>query len=458
MQIIKWITLGVGALCLIIVATSMKAPQLYYMAAILMTLPGISYLLGWYALHGLEFSREIPHLAWEGEEGQLNYIINNPTRVTRFFLTIHEFLPDWATYTHTKAPLFNVSANDEVRVTHSVRFLRRGVFQANEFEVGALDPLGVFAFNRRIPAEGELVVFPLPQAFKKTALSGSERFGWQEFTSRLLRGSSVDPDGVRPYVPGDPMRRIHWRQTARNGKLSVIEFEESQATNLVIALDLQKGTEIGDAGETTLEYGVRLAASLAQETIEYGASVRLMAANVPDTEISSDDSKIHFAASRDGRGQSHLFLILNALARVKADSAVSMRELLKDNFAGITAGTTILIITSNPDEELYDALGPILTVGVKVGVAYVDPTTFHHGHSKKAVLQNERFFASLAPLRLPTFLIRSTPDSSLNPEDISNIMPEATLDASVEIPPVEKTRLQTVTVANSVEREVGVRN
>lgn len=52
--------------------------------------------------------------------------------------------------------------------------------------------------------------------------------------------------GVRPYLPGDPMRRVHWRNTARVGDLVVKEVEDSGAPRLLLALDMGGG---GAAGE-----------------------------------------------------------------------------------------------------------------------------------------------------------------------------------------------------------------
>ena len=230
MQISKWVTLGVGMVCLMIVAAVLNAQHLYYMAAILLTLPAVSYGLGWYALRGLSFSRELNQTAWTGEEGSLVYTVHNATSVARFFLSIHEPLPTWIEPLDPEPPLFNVTSNRNGRsptvVSIRIRYHKRGVYPLRYFDVTAIDPLGVFAFTRRIPCEGELVVFPLPRPVRSLILSGSERDGWQEFTAAALRGGSVDPDGVREYVPGDPLRRIHWRQTARTGKLAVIEFEE----------------------------------------------------------------------------------------------------------------------------------------------------------------------------------------------------------------------------------------
>ncbi len=419
MQVSKWAALGALALCLVIVATVMHAPHLYYMTAILLTLPGVSYLLGWYMLYHLEFSRQIPKVAWEGEEGDLQYSVRNPTRFARFFLSLHEPLPAWMSSPAQENALFNIGANEEIRVINRVFFHRRGVYRSDGFEVAAMDPLGVFAFTRHYAADGELVVYPLPQSLRQTALTGAERYGWQEFTSRLLRGSSVDPDGVRPYIPGDPMRRIHWRQTARTGKMSVIEFEESQATNLVIALDLKEGTVTGEGTETTLEYGVRLAASLAQEAIQQGASVRLLLPPLPESERQDDpDRQVIFAANSDGRGQPHLFLLLDALARVQATSRVPLHKTVAENAVTVQPGTTLVLITSDREMALCDSFLPYMSIGVKIAIVFIEPASFVAAPSRRDIAQSETFLRGLAALHMPTFVLRSNPNGALNPEEV----------------------------------------
>ena len=254
MQVSKWVTLGAGMIFILIVAAYLNAQHLYYMAAILLTLPAVSYALGWYTLRGLTFTREMPESGWAGEEGTLVYVAHNGTPVPRFFLSIQEELPESIQLLDIESPLFNVDGRSGprpdqktvARVSHRVLFRKRGAHALSVFEVTAIDPLGVFAFTRRVHSEGEIVVYPQSEPLKSFTLSGADRYGWQEFTAAALRGASVDPDGVREYAPGDPLRRIHWRQTARTGRLAVIEFEEPQTVNLVIALDLQEGTDIGE--------------------------------------------------------------------------------------------------------------------------------------------------------------------------------------------------------------------
>jgi uncharacterized protein (DUF58 family) len=419
MQVSKWVTLGVGALCLVAVAAVLNAQHLYYMAAILLTLPGVSYGLGWYALRGLTFARELPTGVWEGEESSLVYAARNQTRLTRFFLAIHEPLPSWIESLDTEPPLFNVGAEETTRVAHRIRFRKRGVYKMQWFDVTAIDPLGVFAFTRRVHTEGEIVVYPMPQSMRPVSLTGAERYGWQEFTSVALRGGSVDPDGVRQYVPGDPLRRIHWRQTARTGKLAVIEFEEAQSVNLVVALDLQRGSDIGKDTETTLEYAVRLTASLAQQATQQGASVRLL---FPDDAIEGAEEIGSLAAvSEPGRGQEHLFLILDALARVQADALQPISGLISEKVGSLLPGTTLLVVTSRPDTGLPSALTRYTSTGANVAVIYIDTESFPGGKGRVSEAELQRFFAELLSVNVYPFVLRKNQQGDLFPEAVTHV-------------------------------------
>src|SRR5204863_7769208 len=47
--------------------------------------------------------------------------------------------------------------------------------------------------------------------------------------------------GVRPYQPGDPLNRIHWKLTGHAGELQVKLYEPSRAADVLLAMDLSLG-------------------------------------------------------------------------------------------------------------------------------------------------------------------------------------------------------------------------
>ena len=90
----------------------------------------------------------------------------------------------------------------------------------------------------------------------------SAREIWSDAGQRLRSNAGAEFYGSRDYQRGDPLRHIHWRNTARRGEFMVKEFEDtSQGT---VAVAFESAREWGEGKETTLEYSIRITASVAR--------------------------------------------------------------------------------------------------------------------------------------------------------------------------------------------------
>lgn len=106
------------------------------------------------------------------------------------------------------------------------------------------DPVEVFVHPRTVPLS--------------TGLTGFLK-DVEGITTHDLSSSDVAFHALREYVPGDDRRAIHWRTTARLGKLMVRQFEETKRTHLLIVLSLNPA-DYADADE--FETAVSTAGSL----------------------------------------------------------------------------------------------------------------------------------------------------------------------------------------------------
>lgn len=359
----RWV-IFTASLFLVLAASLVNGLHLYYMAALLLMLPWTSYVLGFLALRGLEFQREAPTTGWEDEVATFHLIVRSKSRLPRLFLQAQDELPRWLQPIEENTLHFNVPPRSEVRVPYRVELRKRGAYRLDRLTVTAFDPLGIFSFTKRVSSVSEIVVLPTPQEMPDMILSGSERHGLLDLPVAALRGSGIDPDGVREYVPGDPLRRMHWKSTARTNKLNVIEFEESHAVNVVLALELHKGSNVGEGKQSTLEYLIRAAASLAQKAIRQGASVRLVAGSGPK------------GMDVGGRGSDNLYAILTALALAEATDASTLSTHLLRRIGMVPPRTTLVALTSGLDPELPGVLSYYSTSGCRVVVLYADPRSF----------------------------------------------------------------------------------
>ena len=88
-----------------------------------------------------------------------------------------------------------------------------------------------------------------------------------------LSSSDVAFHALREYVPGDDRRNVHWRTTARTGRLMVRQFEETRRSSLLVLLSTRHDDY---AGEEDFETAVSIACSLAMDAIQDGREVRFI--------------------------------------------------------------------------------------------------------------------------------------------------------------------------------------
>lgn len=177
-----------------------------------------------------------------------------------------------------------------------VRELRRGPVGATGWEVTASDPLGFFKSRRASPDAEVTLVLP-----RFTSLRAHHQVRELEASVAAPRaGSGSELFGVREFRPGDPLRRIHWRSTARRGELVVREFERPGVHTLGIFCDPSPAN--GEVADQV----ARIAASEAWDCIQDGGRVMVWAPGLEPT------------GTREARD---LWAVLEWLARYPAQPA-----------------------------------------------------------------------------------------------------------------------------------------
>ena len=366
----KRFVLNVAGLFVAIVAVLFALQSLYLMAAILWLIPAVSYLMGWLMLSGLLCTRSLPLSATAGEAIPLTYTLRNTGRFPKFYLLVRDTLPRGVSLGAGPPPLVLGLWPGEQRETRClVEARQRGVFALGPIAVLSTDPLGLQTFSRKTPAPAELVVYPAVLPLRESWLRGAASAGWRGEAAALVRGDGDDFYGVREYRPGDELRRVHWRTSARTGTLAVAEYAQGITLDVTIALDLSqaayKGT--GDGEHSALETAVTLAATLLSDLLRFGHTVRLLTA---------EDQ----GGSPAARGVGEMPIFLERLARVQAASAQTLAEVLAADRANSLRSATVLAITPDwPSPRLSEVLGEGNALGGLSAVFALDAASFRTG-------------------------------------------------------------------------------
>lgn len=340
----KRLVLNVAGLFVAIVAVLFNLPNLYLMAAILWLIPHVSYLMGWLMLGGLTCERNMPLAATAGEAVALSYRLNNGSRLPKFYLLVRDTLPRGLQFIGGPPPLaLSLWPGEESETRCLLEARRRGVFPLGPAQVFSTDPLGLQTFSQKLPLMSELVVYPALLPLRDSWLRGAAAQGWRGSASALTRGAGDDFYGVREYGAGDELRRVHWRTTARTGVLAVTEYAQGVTLDVTVALDLSRAAYAGTGeGETgALECGVTLAATLLDDLLRHGHTVRLLTqASVPEDSLPATRPE-------------EMPRFLEALARVQADASRTLAQTLaQDQAAGFAAATLVALTPDFPDPAL----------------------------------------------------------------------------------------------------------
>jgi uncharacterized protein (DUF58 family) len=92
----------------------------------------------------------------------------------------------------------------------------------------------------------------------------------------VFKGTGMDFDEVREYVPGDEVRRIDWNVTARNGKPFVKKFTEERELTILLLVDVSASGNFGSTSQSKREVAAELASVLAFSAIHNSDKVGLL--------------------------------------------------------------------------------------------------------------------------------------------------------------------------------------
>ena len=127
--------------------------------------------------------------------------------------------------------------DEPLDIAYSARAIRRGIWKIGPLTLRTTDPFGLVR-RIHVPAgETRIVAVPAVVALPHVAISAGEAGGSLHASSDQL-GQGADNLIARPYVPGDSMRRIHWRATAHRDTLMVRQEEQESTPAATVLLDL----------------------------------------------------------------------------------------------------------------------------------------------------------------------------------------------------------------------------
>ena len=223
-----WITLGIG-----FAAINTGNNLMYLILGMLLSLILVSGILSEQSLRKVTVVRDRSQRLMAGCEGLLRvHLSNGKKRFISYCVEVEEIL-DYEGIHQVPAYQLRLGPGESEDAFVRVRFLRRGVYESVGVLLATRFPFALFRKGRVLEESREILVHPVVHAVPLPEMLTRSR-GLERSQPRAGQGGDVR--GVRPYQSGDPFKDVHWKVTARRGRLMVREYEAPATRSVWLGL------------------------------------------------------------------------------------------------------------------------------------------------------------------------------------------------------------------------------
>ena len=260
-----------AALC----AVALGERDLLRVAVLLVALPLVAAAAVARTRFRLSCSRTIaPARVPVGQPAEASLRLENVSYLPTGLLLLEDEVP----YTLGGRPRFTVNwigPGQHRTVRYPIRSDARGRYRIGPLRLRLADPFGLVELTRSFTAVDTLTVVPAVHPLPPVRLGGAWESGGESVSrSAAIRGD--DDAATREYRNGDDLRKVHWRSTARVGKLMVRREERPWQSRATVLLDTRSAAHRGDGPGSSFEWAVSAVASVGVHAARRGFSVHLI--------------------------------------------------------------------------------------------------------------------------------------------------------------------------------------
>jgi uncharacterized protein (DUF58 family) len=317
----------------------------------------------WWSARGLKsvkVSRAFTERAFLNDKVVIRLHVHNTGALPLPWLRLNDSLPTELAGAETFRKVISLGPRSQRTFEYTLQPPRRGYYQIGPLFLYSGDVLGMGEDHARQSAVDHLTVYPNIIPFASLDLPSRSPMG----TLRHHQPIFEDPTrvrGKRDYVAGDSLRNVDWKATAMLNRLQVKQFEPSIALETALFLNLNTSDYYYRGSKDATELGIVVAASIANWV---AARKQTVGFATNGTDMLSGDGRAAVLAPAKGRG--HLMRVLDVLARIQTNDNRSFLELLRQERVHRAWGTTMVLITGNADDALFDELFQTRRAGMNV--------------------------------------------------------------------------------------------
>ncbi len=281
---------------------------------------------------------------------------------------------------YTLQNTFAVGGHEQRQRAFTLVFNQRGFKPLGPVVYAAGDLFTLFTVEAERAYLESLVVYPRIWPLVELGLPAKEPFGPLP-VFRSLFADPIRAQGIRDYQPEDRFRDVHWKATARRGRLQTKVYQPSTDMNLAIFLNVATMPRHwhGHYPEL-LERAISVAGSIASHAADQGWAFGIYA----NGSVPRSDQPIRVPP---GRSREQLTHALEALAAVTEFATGSIERLMQRESPRLPWAATLVLVTAVLTDEMLATLMRLREAGRRIALLYLGedlpaaplpPVVFYH--------------------------------------------------------------------------------
>jgi uncharacterized protein (DUF58 family) len=232
----------------------------------------------------------------------------------------------------------------------NLKCMKRGVFTIKNVTLIGGDLLRHGTDSIPVTVNTTLTVYPEVINIKEMFSSTRHVFG-----DMLVRRWIVDDpfivSGTREYMPSDPMKRIHWPVTAKQGRLMVRKNDFTSRLSITVVLNIQSLEFEYEhvAYRDLIELGIKVAATLIDNSMKTSCPVRFA------TNACTLDDRNRMVFTGEASGREHVEELMEILAKLELKNVRDFKDFL-DIITGKVQNSDVIILTSYTSKVEFDKI------------------------------------------------------------------------------------------------------
>jgi uncharacterized protein (DUF58 family) len=333
---------------------------------------GVTGLWGRYCLSRIEYQRRLSsNRVFFGDEVVFEVEVANRKPLPLPWIQIDDMVSSEVSFLKGKTTpspdttgvflsnFFSLGWYHKVKRRYPMHCLQRGYFAFGPSRIRSGDIFGFFSREMEVKQMDYLMVYPKIVSLEKLGILSKQPLG-DIRTRRHIFEDPVLTSGIRDYNSGDSLKRIHWKSTARLGKLQVKVFEPTTITDMGIFLDVRTiKPALGGGVPELLELAILTTAAIANRAMTDGYRVGLYV----NQHKRFVDEPIRVPPSQH---TDQMRLILEALAYTHSYETIPITRLVQRESRNLPWGSTVVVISAMPESAILSALVEMKRTGRSV--------------------------------------------------------------------------------------------